>query len=106
MPAKPLKILSVRLPQADLRRIKSRAAAQGLTLQAAVREAIEDWMSAPPNAAKPGLQEFFSQLEGSLAGADVWKWRHEDKLHEWQHDRELGGGAPPRPRAPRAAKMK
>ena len=39
--------LTVRLPKTELIRIKSVAAAGGLTLQAAVREALEAWASRP-----------------------------------------------------------
>jgi Ribbon-helix-helix protein, copG family len=39
------KLLAVRLPEADKRRIKSLAASQGLSLQEAVRQAIEAWAS-------------------------------------------------------------
>jgi hypothetical protein len=44
MPAnRPLKLLSVRLPEPEFRRIKSIAAHRGVSLQAAVHEALEAW---------------------------------------------------------------
>lgn len=39
------KLLAVRLPEAERRRVKSLAASQGLTLQEAVRQALDAWMS-------------------------------------------------------------
>ena len=45
MLTKQTKLLSVRLPEAEKRRIKSLAASQGLTLQEAVHQAIEAWVS-------------------------------------------------------------
>ena len=40
-----LKLLAVRLPEAERRRIKSLAASQGMTLQEAVHQAMEAWAS-------------------------------------------------------------
>jgi hypothetical protein len=45
MDNQPLRLLAVRLPEAERRRIKSLAASQGLTLQEAVRQALDAWMS-------------------------------------------------------------
>jgi len=45
MTDQPMKLLAVRLPEAERRRIKSLAASQGLTLQEAVHQAIEAWAS-------------------------------------------------------------
>jgi len=45
MPNQPTKLLSVRVPEAERRRIKSLAAMQGLTLQEAVHQAMEAWAS-------------------------------------------------------------
>jgi Ribbon-helix-helix protein, copG family len=41
----PTKLLSVRLPEAERRRIKALAASQGLTIGEAIREAFEAWAS-------------------------------------------------------------
>jgi hypothetical protein len=45
MTNQPMKLLAVRLPEAERRRIKSLAASQGLTLQEAVHQAMEAWAS-------------------------------------------------------------
>jgi hypothetical protein len=45
MANEPTKLLAVRLPEAEKRRIKSLAASQGLTLQEAVHQAMEAWAS-------------------------------------------------------------
>ncbi len=52
----PTKLLSVRLPEAERRRIKALAASQGLTLAEAIREAFEAWASQlqRQGAAPPG----------------------------------------------------
>ncbi len=51
------KLLSVRLPEAERRRIKALAASQGLTIGEAIREAFDAWASqlqrqgaSPPDA--------------------------------------------------------
>ena len=43
MANQPTKLLAVRVPEAERRRIKSLAAIQGLTLQEAVHQAMEAW---------------------------------------------------------------
>ena len=45
MPTNDNKLLAVRLPEAQKRRIKSLAASQGLTLREALHEAFEAWES-------------------------------------------------------------
>jgi hypothetical protein len=45
MPTNDTKLLSVRLPEAERRRIKVLAASQGLTLRQAIVEAFEAWAS-------------------------------------------------------------
>lgn len=68
MPAsKHVKLLSVRLPEADLRRYKSVALNRGLTVQEAVYQALESWASKIPTFES----DDFEKLEGSLAGIDV-----------------------------------
>ncbi len=47
MLGKKTKLLGVRLPEAEKRRIKSLAASRGLSLQEAIRQAIELWASQP-----------------------------------------------------------
>ncbi len=51
MAAKDTKLLAVRLPEADRRRIKVLAASQGLTLREAIVQAFEAWASQLPSAA-------------------------------------------------------
>ena len=43
MTNQPMRLLAVRIPEAERRRIKSLAASQGLTLQEAVHQAMEAW---------------------------------------------------------------
>ena len=57
----PIKLLSVRLPEAERRRIKAMAASQGLTLADAIREAFDAWASR--------LQRQGAVLPGTLAMA-------------------------------------
>jgi hypothetical protein len=67
MPAsKYLKILSVRLPEDELRRFKSIAAARGVTVQEAVHEALDAWVSRGRSSAGP-----IDTFEGSLADTEA-----------------------------------
>jgi hypothetical protein len=64
MPAsKQLKILSVRLPESEIRGFKSLAASGGVTVQEAVHEALQSWASEAQNISTEPLDA----LEGSLA---------------------------------------
>jgi len=45
MTDQPMRLLAVRVPEAERRRIKSLAASQGMTLQEAVHQAMEAWAS-------------------------------------------------------------
>jgi hypothetical protein len=63
------KLLAVRLPEAEKRRIKSLAASQGLSLQEAVHQAMEAWAS--QLGAEGALP--FVPLSGSQASSDVQK---------------------------------
>jgi predicted DNA binding CopG/RHH family protein len=57
MAAKDSKLLAVRLPEADRRRIKTLAASQGLTLGEAIVQAFEAWASQLQSAAPtPGSE--------------------------------------------------
>lgn len=73
-----LRILSVRLPESEIRRIKSLAATRGVTVQEAVHQALDFWAadfrSSPP--------ESLDSLEGSLAGVDIAKLMREEKKNE------------------------
>lgn len=61
------KTLSVRLPEAELRRFKSLAAARGVSVQDAVHQALDVWAMLPPKERPEPL----NALEGSLADVDV-----------------------------------
>jgi len=74
---KPMRILSVRLPESELRRVKSLAASRGVTVQEAVYEALDAWAS--QNSTTP--PDPLTALQGSLADVDV-----DDLL---QNEREL-----------------
>ena len=84
MPAsKQVAVLSVRLPAPELRRIKSLAASRGVTLQDAVRQALEVWASRlKPTAALP-----LDALQGSLARLDVEKLMRQERKAELAKDR-------------------
>lgn len=84
MPAsKHIAVLSVRLPEAQLRRIKSLAASRGVTLQEAVHQALETWA----RKLKPAVRLPLEALEGSLAGFDVERIMREDRKAELAKDR-------------------
>jgi hypothetical protein len=53
MANEPMKLLAVRLPEAERRRIKSLAASLGLSLQDAVQQALEMWASQLPPESAP-----------------------------------------------------
>lgn len=72
-----LKVLSVRLPEVSVRRVKSVAASRGVSVQDAVHQALDAWMTALPLLSPVSLDG----LQGSLAGLDVEA--------EIQQDREL-----------------
>jgi Ribbon-helix-helix protein, copG family len=56
MIAKTTKLLAVRLPEAEKRRVKSLAASLGLSLQEAIRQAIELWASQPQPEDRPPFE--------------------------------------------------
>lgn len=70
MAAKDTKLLSVRLPEADRRRIKTLAASQGLTLREALGQAFEAWASQLQSAAPtPGAEwDASAALDGKKPG--------------------------------------
>jgi hypothetical protein len=45
MPDETIKMLAIRLPEAERRRIKTVAASQGMTLQEALHQAMEAWVA-------------------------------------------------------------
>ncbi len=68
MPArKHLKVLSVRMAEPELRRLKSIAANRGISVQDAVHEALEAWAAQPARTHSGELEA----LEGSLADVDI-----------------------------------
>ncbi|MGH9632967.1 MAG: ribbon-helix-helix protein, CopG family [Bryobacteraceae bacterium] len=77
-----LKLLSVRLPEAELRRFKSLAASRGVSVQTAVHQALEAWASQVPRMAPEPLDA----LEGSLADVDVVSLRRWQKEEEYSKD--------------------
>jgi hypothetical protein len=84
MPAsKQLRVLSVRLPEPDVRRFKSLAASRGVSLQDAVHQALEAWISLVPKANPEPLDS----LQNSLADVDVEKIMRADKEAELAKDR-------------------
>jgi Ribbon-helix-helix protein, copG family len=84
MPAsKQLKILSVRLPESEIRRFKSLAASRGVSVQEAVHEALQSWASEAQNISTEPLDA----LEGSLADVDVMTLMRREKKAELTKDR-------------------
>ena len=78
-----LKILSVRMPAAQLRRIKSLAASRGVSVQEAVHQALERWASEAPNKSPEPLDA----LQGSLADVDIENLMRREKEAELAKDR-------------------
>jgi len=84
MPAsKQIAVLSVRLPEPELRRIKTLAASRGVTLQEAVHQALEVWAS----HRKPATALPLDALQGSLARLDVEKLMRQERRSELAKDR-------------------
>jgi hypothetical protein len=84
MPAsKQIGVLSVRLPQPELRRIKSLAASRGVTLQEAVHQALEVWAS----TLQPAVALPLDALQGSLARLDIEKLMRRERKAELAKDR-------------------
>jgi hypothetical protein len=78
-----IKVLSVRLPASEIRRVKSAAAGRGITVQEAVQQALDSWLSTVPISRADNL----NNLQGSLAGIDVEKLMREDRDAELAADR-------------------
>ncbi len=77
------KQLSVRLPEPELRRLKSLAASRGVTLQEAVHQALEIWASHH----KPAVALPLDALQGSLARLDIEKLMRQERKAELAKDR-------------------
>ena len=73
-----VKLLSVRMPEPEMRQLKTLAAQRGISLQEAVQQALEAWTmnvaSAPP--------EPLDNLQGSLAGVDIGALRRDERQSE------------------------
>jgi hypothetical protein len=81
--SKQIKVLSVRLPETEVRRFKSLAASRGVSLQEAVQQALEIW-SAETRKMPP---EPLEALEGSLADVDIEALMRQDREAELRKDR-------------------
>lgn len=77
------KVLSVRLPEVELRRFKSLAAARGVSVQDAVHQALDIWAMSLGTAHSQPL----AALEGSLAEIDVEKMMRSEREAELAKDR-------------------
>ena len=79
-----LRMLSVRLAEADVRRFKSVAASRGVSVQEAVHQALEHWASESNyTPSEPPLDS----LEGSLADVDVAMLMRKENEAELSKDR-------------------
>ncbi len=81
--SKQISVLSVRLPESELRRIKSLAASRGVTLQEAVHQALDAWSS----PLSPPVPLSLDELQGSLAGTEMEKIMRDDRKAELAKDR-------------------
>jgi ribbon-helix-helix CopG family protein len=80
--SKHMKMLSVRLLEPELRRLKSIAANRGVSVQEAMEEAIEMWTSRPPGSRAEPLDA----LEGSLSGVDIHALMRREREVELNQD--------------------
>lgn len=67
MQASKLKVMAVRLPESELRRVKTLAVIRGVSLQEAVHQALEAWSGRDAYPAPDSLDT----LQGSLADVDT-----------------------------------
>jgi hypothetical protein len=82
--SKQLKILSVRLPEQEVRRFKSIAARRGVSLQEAVHQALGVWATQQLKVRSEDLDA----LQGSLSSAiDVQTQRDQERQFELAKDR-------------------
>jgi predicted nucleic acid-binding protein len=79
--SKHLKVLSVRLPETEIRRFKSIVASRGMSVREAVHQALNAWASHIPKL--PPLET----LQGSLADVDVDSLMQREKKAELDKDR-------------------
>ena len=83
MPAiKEIKLLSVRMPASEMRRLKITAAQRGISVQEAVHQALESWTLSVHH----GRMESLDSLQGSLADVDIAALRREEREAELAKD--------------------
>ena len=70
-----VKLLSVRLPESELRRLKTVAAHRGVSLQEAVHQALESWTLNVHHTDPEPLDG----LQGSLADVDISKLMRDER---------------------------
>jgi hypothetical protein len=76
-------MLSVRLPESEVRRFKSLAASRGVSVQQAVHQALTSWASQTPrNSSEP-----LDALQGSLGGVDIERLMRQARKRELRKDR-------------------
>jgi hypothetical protein len=78
-----LKVLSVRLPEAEIRRLKSLAVSKGVSVQEAVHQALASW----PSQVVQIRADSLDALQGSLAGIDVMGLMRGEKKAELVKDK-------------------
>ena len=89
---KPFKLLAVRFPEVEMRRIKSLAALQGLSLQEAVHQALEAWAAkVQPGGASRLDPRPPDALPDSVGSGDVQKPRRQSNAAKRALDRRSGG---------------
>jgi hypothetical protein len=81
--SKQVAVLSVRIPESKLRRIKSLAASRGVTLQEAVHQALDVWASPLRSKTARSLEN----MQGSLGHVDVEKLMLQERKAELAKDR-------------------
>ena len=76
------KLLSVRLPEVEIRKFKTLAVSRGVSMQEAIHQAMESW------ASKVQLEQFdpLDALQGSLAHVDVDSLRRQERETERAKD--------------------
>jgi hypothetical protein len=85
--SKQLKVLSVRLPESKIRRVKSVAASRGVSIQQAVDEALEVWASDSPHNLSDPIKSLMESLRGSLAHVDLETERRKEREFELARER-------------------
>ena len=92
MPASETKLLSVRLPEGERRRIKMMAASQGVTIRQAIHEAFDAWaLQLQSGAATPDAARL------TPAAADSGRPRQPDQPPTPKPDRRPADAKPPSP---------